>query len=151
MGGNCCTALIHRSRCHKKSNADTIRDFKDKLIFGMRMMSNLSTDRQYCLVLVSAPSEGEATAIAQSLVQEKLAACVSLMPIQSIYRWQDRIQTEPEWQLIIKTTQDGFDALQHRVLELHSYEVPEILAIPIQTGSAMYLSWISANVGHLEN
>ncbi len=114
-------------------------------------MSNLSTTQQYCLVLVSASSEGEAMAIAQSLVQSKLAACVSLAPITSVYRWQDQIQTEPEWQLVIKTTLDCFDALQQRVVELHSYEVPEILAVPILSGSALYLSWMGANVLKPEN
>jgi periplasmic divalent cation tolerance protein len=102
--------------------------------------------KSYCLVLVSASSEGEAMAIAQALVYEKLAACVSLMPIKSIYAWQDQIQSESEWQLMIKTTQSRFEALQSRVIELHSYEVPEILAIPVQDGSAAYLSWIDANV-----
>jgi periplasmic divalent cation tolerance protein len=109
-------------------------------------MVNPSAAQHYCLVLVSASSEAEAMAIAQALVQEKLAACVSLMPIQSVYRWQDQIQTEPEWQLLIKTTRHSFEALQARVLELHSYEVPEILAIPIEAGSALYLSWMGANV-----
>jgi periplasmic divalent cation tolerance protein len=110
------------------------------------MMSERLTAQQYCLVLVSASSEAEAVAIAQALVQEKLAACVSLTPVTSIYRWQDQIHTEPEWQLVIKTTQDNFDALQRRVLALHRYEVPEILAIPIQAGAALYLSWIDASV-----
>jgi periplasmic divalent cation tolerance protein len=116
----------------------------------MKMMSD-STTQPYCLVLVSASSEAEATAIAQSLVREKLAACVSLTPITSIYRWQDQIQTEPEWQLVIKTTQHNFDKLQCRVRELHSYEVPEILAIPIRTGSAMYLNWMGSSVLRPEN
>jgi periplasmic divalent cation tolerance protein len=117
----------------------------------MGKMSDRSTAQYYCLVLVSVPSEVEAMAIAQSLVQEKLAACASITPIQSIYRWQGQIHAEPEWQLAIKTTQDRFDALERRVLELHSYEVPEILAIPIQAGSAMYLSWIDDSVEHSEN
>jgi periplasmic divalent cation tolerance protein len=117
----------------------------------MGMMSDLSVTQQYCLVLVSAASEGEATAIAQSLVQSKLAACVSLAPITSIYRWQDQVQTEPEWQLVIKTTQDCFDAVQQHVLALHRYEVPEILAVPILAGSALYLSWMDANVLKPEN
>jgi periplasmic divalent cation tolerance protein len=136
---------------YKKSNADTTRHFKGQLICGAGNMSDQPTTQHYCLVLVSAPSEAEAKAIAQSLVQEKLAACVSLMPIQSIYRWQNEIQSEPEWQLLIKTTQDCFDALERRVLALHRYEVPEILAIPIQAGLAMYLRWVEDNVGHPEN
>jgi periplasmic divalent cation tolerance protein len=117
----------------------------------MGNMSDLSPPKHYCLVLVSAPSEAEATAIAQVLVQKKLAACVSITPIQSIYRWQGQIHAEPEWQLTIKTTQDSFDALQNRILALHSYEVPEILTIPIQAGSAMYLRWIDDNVERPEN
>jgi periplasmic divalent cation tolerance protein len=109
-------------------------------------MSNGSNAPEYCLVLVSASSEAEATAIAQALVQEKLAACVSLMPIKSIYRWQDQIQEDAEWQLFIKTTQGCFEALQIRVVDLHSYEVPEILAIPIQAGLPLYLSWMGNSV-----
>lgn len=109
-------------------------------------MSKVLKAQEYCLVLVSASSEVEAAAIAKALVQEKLAACVSLTPIQSIYRWHDQIQEEAEWQLLIKTTQTCVEALQARVLELHSYEVPEILAIPIQAGSALYLGWVGDNV-----
>jgi periplasmic divalent cation tolerance protein len=139
---------------YKKSNADTTRHFKGQLICGLGNMSDQPTTQHYChycLVLVSAPSEAEAKAIAQSLVQAKLAACASITPIQSIYRWQGQIHTEPEWQLTIKTTMESFDALQHRILTLHSYEVPEILAIPVQAGAAMYLRWIDDNVEPLEN
>jgi periplasmic divalent cation tolerance protein len=101
---------------------------------------------EFCLVLVTASSEAEATAIAQTLVQEKLAACVNLVPVHSIYIWQDQLQQEPEWQLIIKTTLKCFTALQERILELHSYEVPEILAIPVQSGFPSYLAWIGTQV-----
>jgi periplasmic divalent cation tolerance protein len=101
---------------------------------------------EYCLVLVSASSEPEATAIATALVQEKLAACVTIMPVTSTYSWQGNLQCEPEWQLLIKTTGVCFRALQERVMTLHSYEVPEIIAVPIQAGAAAYLSWIGASV-----
>jgi periplasmic divalent cation tolerance protein len=109
-------------------------------------MSTGSKTQEYYLVLVSASSEVEAMAIAQALVQEKLAACVSLMPIKSIYRWQDQIQEDAEWQLLIKTPQHCFEALKIRVVDLHSYEVPEILAIPIQAGLPLYLSWMGNSV-----
>jgi periplasmic divalent cation tolerance protein len=108
-------------------------------------MAHLS-DAEFCLVLVTASSEAEATAIAQTVVQEKLAACVNLIPVRSVYIWQDRLQQEPEWQLLIKTTCDRFLALQERILALHSYEVPEILAIPIEAGSPSYLAWIGTQV-----
>ena len=105
-----------------------------------------SFDAEFCLVLVTASSETEATAIAQTIVEEKLAACVNLVPVRSVYIWQDRLQQEPEWQLLVKTTRDRFLALQERILGLHSYEVPEILAIPIQEGSPSYLNWINTQV-----
>jgi periplasmic divalent cation tolerance protein len=108
-------------------------------------MAHLS-DAEFCVVLVTASSEAEATAIAQALVQERLAACVNLVPLRSVYIWQDQLQQEPEWQLLIKTTLDRFSDLEERILALHSYEVPEILAIPIQSGSPSYLAWIGAQV-----
>jgi periplasmic divalent cation tolerance protein len=111
-------------------------------------MSHVS-DTKFYLVLVTASSEAEATAIAQIVVQEKLAACVNLVPIRSVYIWQDQLQQEPEWQLLIKTTRDRFSALQERVLTLHSYEVPEILAIPIEAGSPSYLAWIGTQVDEI--
>jgi periplasmic divalent cation tolerance protein len=104
------------------------------------------SDAEFFLVLVTASSEAEATAIAQTVVQEKLAACVNLIPVRSVYIWQDQLQQEPEWQLLIKTTRDRYSALQERILALHSYEVPEILAIPIQAGSPSYLAWIETQV-----
>ncbi len=108
-------------------------------------MTHLS-NAEFCLVLTTASSEAEATAIAHTLVQEKLAACVNLAPVRSIYIWQDQLQQEPEWQLIIKTTLNCFPALQERILALHSYGVPEILVIPVQSGSPSYLAWIGTQV-----
>jgi periplasmic divalent cation tolerance protein len=108
-------------------------------------MAHLS-NAEFYLVLVTASSEAEATAIAQTVVQERLAACVNVVPVRSVYIWQDQLQQEPEWQLLIKTTRDRFLALQERILALHSYEVPEILAIPIEAGSPSYLTWIGTQV-----
>jgi periplasmic divalent cation tolerance protein len=100
----------------------------------------------FCLVLVTAGSETEAKTIAQALVTEKLAACVNLFPITSFYTWQSQLQQGPEWQLTIKTQSSCFEALQTRVQELHSYEVPEVIAIPLQAGAEPYLNWIATSV-----
>lgn len=99
------------------------------------------------VVLVTAGSEEEARAIAHALVQERLAACVNFTPIQSVYTWQGEIQQDQEWQLLIKTDLANFDQLAARIQALHSYDVPEIIALPIQQGSAAYLNWISGSLG----
>lgn len=99
-----------------------------------------------CMVFVTAGSEAEAKSIARALVQEKLAACVSLFPVSSIYMWQNALQEEGEWQLVIKTQAQRFNALAERVRSLHSYKVPELIALPIQAGSADYLQWINATM-----
>jgi periplasmic divalent cation tolerance protein len=101
---------------------------------------------EYCLVWVSAGSEAEAIAIAQALVQEQLAACVSITPMTSVYSWQSQLCQTQEWQLLMKTRRTCFEALKQRVTQLHSYEVPEIIATPIEAGSQDYLNWIDANV-----
>jgi periplasmic divalent cation tolerance protein len=100
----------------------------------------------YGVVLVTASSRQEAEAIAQNLVESQLAACVNLMPVHSIYTWQGKVNLEEEWQLTIKTDLAQFPALEAKIRELHSYEVPEIIALPILAGSPRYLQWISDNV-----
>jgi periplasmic divalent cation tolerance protein len=99
------------------------------------------------IVLVTPASETEAEHIAKFLVEHKLAACVSLSPIRSIYTWQGEIHSESEWQLLIKTDLAKFEALKTKVQELHSYEVPELIAIPIIAGSDAYLNWIGQSLG----
>jgi periplasmic divalent cation tolerance protein len=101
---------------------------------------------QYGLVLVTTSSQSEGEAIAQALLQFKLAACVSLMPIRSLYTWNGEVHNEAEWQLLIKTDLRNFSQLEAKVRELHSYEVPEVIALPIVRGSQPYLSWISEQV-----
>ncbi|OIP72426.1 MAG: divalent-cation tolerance protein CutA [Oscillatoriales cyanobacterium CG2_30_40_61] len=103
----------------------------------------------YIVVLVTASSRSEAETIAQVLVEEKLAACVSLMPIHSIYTWESKLCREDEWQLIIKTDLRQFEDLEIRIKQLHSYKVPEIIALPIIKGSVSYLSWISEKTSTL--
>ncbi len=95
------------------------------------------------VVLVTCGSEDEALKIARALVDERLAACANLVsPIRSIYRWEGKICDEREWLLIIKTQRGKYQKLDERVRSLHSYSVPEIIAIPITEGSSSYLRWI---------
>ena len=95
------------------------------------------------VVLVTAGSEDEAVRLAEVLVQEKLAACVNLMPVESIYIWEGSLQRDREWQLLIKTNLTRFDALAQRVQDLHSYELPETIALKIIDGSPPYLAWVA--------
>ena len=111
-----------------------------------RELSSERSPEDYAIVLVTAGSAAEAERLAGALVESRLAACVSLAPIRSIYRWQDQIQAEPEWQLTIKTQRSHFPALEAKIRALHSYEVPEILAIPLVAGSAAYLNWLGTEL-----
>lgn len=104
------------------------------------------THGNYGVVLVTASSQQEAETIASSLIESQLVACVSVLPIHSIYTWQGQIHSASEWQLMIKTDLALFSQLEIKIKELHSYEVPEIIAIPILAGSQPYLQWISDNV-----
>uniref|UniRef100_B8HYI2 CutA1 divalent ion tolerance protein n=1 Tax=Cyanothece sp. (strain PCC 7425 / ATCC 29141) TaxID=395961 RepID=B8HYI2_CYAP4 len=96
----------------------------------------------YAIVLVTVSSQAEAETIAHALIQSKLAAAVSFTPIQSIYTWQDQVHHQPEWQLLIKTRWEHYEAIATQVQALHSYEVPEIMAVPVMAGSPAYLQWI---------
>ncbi|WP_414543797.1 divalent-cation tolerance protein CutA [Nostoc sp. CCY0012] len=100
----------------------------------------------YGVVFVTTASKQEAEKIAHALVEAKLAACVSMLPIHSIYTWQGEIYKESEWQLLIKTDLAQFSILEAKIRELHSYEVSEIIALPIIAGSQAYLQWISEQV-----
>lgn len=96
------------------------------------------------IVFVTVPSRDDGERIAAALVGEQLAACVNLIgPIRSIYRWQGAVQREDEHLLLIKTTPARYPTLEARVQALHTYEVPEIVAVPIAMGAAAYLAWIS--------
>ncbi|HTT01600.1 MAG TPA: divalent-cation tolerance protein CutA [Steroidobacteraceae bacterium] len=97
------------------------------------------------VVLCSCPDEATADRIAGELVGERLAACVSRLPgLRSTYRWEGRLQSEPETLLIIKTSTGRFAALEMRLKALHPYEVPEIIALPVVAGSSAYLDWVAA-------
>jgi periplasmic divalent cation tolerance protein len=97
------------------------------------------------VVLVTCPTADRAAEIARALVEERLAACGNVVPgLRSIYRWEGKIQEDAEALLVLKTTRERFEALRDRVLALHPYEVPEVIALPIEAGSAAYLAWIAA-------
>ncbi len=99
------------------------------------------------VVLVTVPSRQAAETLAAALVGESLAACVNLVgPITSFYRWQDEVHRDDEHLLVIKTTRPGYAALEARVLALHPYETPEVLALPVQQGAAAYLAWLTGAV-----
>ena len=94
------------------------------------------------LVLSTCGSKSEAKTIAGELVKRKFAACVNILPISSVFRWKNKIHNEAEWLLLIKTRSEIFPKLKKRILALHSYEVPEIVALRIVGGSSSYLAWI---------
>jgi periplasmic divalent cation tolerance protein len=96
--------------------------------------------------MVTAASRPEAETIAKALLEAKLAACITLLPVQSIYTWQGKVEQNEEWQLLIKTNLAQFSALEAKVREIHSYQVPEIIALPIVAGSEPYLQWLAENV-----
>lgn len=99
------------------------------------------------VVLMTAGSRDEAEAIAGTLVQELLAACVNIIPgVISVYRWEGQIQRDQEWLLVAKSHSDILDQLIQRVTELHSYQVPEVLALPVTGGSPAYLRWLDSQV-----
>jgi periplasmic divalent cation tolerance protein len=106
------------------------------------LLSNF-TLMDYCVIMVTTSSHQEAETIAETLVESKLAACVQIFPIQSIYTWHELVHNEPEFQLLIKTHRRQFEAIEAKIRELHSYEVSEIIALPIIAGSQPYLSWIN--------
>ena len=100
---------------------------------------------QVALLLITAPDEETGRRIARALVEERLAACVNLLPgIRSIYRWRGAVEEAAEVLLIAKTRADRTAALASRVRALHPYEVPEVVALPVTDGSRAYLRWVVA-------
>jgi periplasmic divalent cation tolerance protein len=101
----------------------------------------------FVLVLTTLGAGADAAAFARVLVEERLAACVNLLPeMRSIYRWQGRVHDEPERQVLIKTSAARLDALRRRIGELHSYDVPELIVLRIADGGEAYLRWVAESV-----
>ena len=105
-------------------------------------------ESQPLVVYCTCPDQTTAERIAEALVAERLAACANVVPgLISIYRWQGQVRREPELLLIIKTRGVVYSLLEARIRELHPYEVPEIVALPIQAGAAEYLGWLADSTG----
>jgi periplasmic divalent cation tolerance protein len=103
---------------------------------------------QAVIVLTTFPADGDADALARSLVSERLAACVNILPqMQSTYRWKNAVEQAAERQLIIKTEQSQLESLKQRLSALHPYDVPEMLVLAVVDGGVSYLRWISDSVG----
>jgi len=100
----------------------------------------------FIVVLCTVPVGGSDN-IAKALVEERLAACVNVVLVRSHYVWEGRLCVDPEELMIIKTEQRMVEALKERILDLHSYQVPEIIVIPIKEGHEPYLNWIDQSVG----
>ncbi|HET6900798.1 MAG TPA: divalent-cation tolerance protein CutA [Vicinamibacteria bacterium] len=102
------------------------------------------------VVLSAIGAQPEAQQIARTLVDERLAACVNIVPgVTSVYRWKGAVEQEPELLLVIKTVAERVDALKARLVELHPYELPEVVVLPIGGGHAPYLAWIEQQVSPL--
>ena len=98
---------------------------------------------EYVLVMTTLPADADAAAFGRSLVEERLAACVNVLPsMESIYRWEGEVQRETERQMLIKTSRHRVVALWERLRDLHPYDVPEFIVVPIIDGSDAYLRWI---------
>lgn len=97
----------------------------------------------YVVVLSTLPADGDAPRIARTLVEERLAACVNILPaMTSVYRWEEGVEQESEHQLVIKTARAQVPALWERLRDLHPYDVPEFVVLPIVDGNDAYLKWI---------
>jgi periplasmic divalent cation tolerance protein len=103
------------------------------------------------LVLTTCANAEEANAVAAMLVERRLAACVSTVRAASTYRWQDRIEQEQEWLLMIKTTAPRYPAVEQAIRAASSYELPEVIAVPVTAGSAPYLAWVAAELEHADS
>ena len=95
-------------------------------------------------VMTTIDDSGRAETIARALVEQKLAACVQISPIRSVYRWDGEVQDDPELRLLIKTTRDRYAAVEALLKELHSYDLPAVVALDIAAASAEYADWVAS-------
>jgi len=99
------------------------------------------------IVLTTTGSQEEARKMARTLVERRLAACVNIIPqVESVYRWQGKVEDAHEWLLLIKTTTAAFERVRDAIRELHSYDLPECISFSVENGSSAYLDWISESV-----
>ncbi|RAJ41809.1 uncharacterized protein involved in tolerance to divalent cations [Kitasatospora sp. SolWspMP-SS2h] len=97
---------------------------------------------RYLVVTTTHEDEAAARALAATLVRERLAACAQLHPVRSVYRWDGEVRDAPEWRVDLKTRAALADRLVTRIGELHSYDTPEVIAVPVTAGSPAYLAWL---------
>lgn len=95
------------------------------------------------VIILSTAGEREARGIAQALVIQHLAACVNIMPVESVYRWEGKLCEDREHLLIIKTVTSNADSVMHEIRNLHSYELPEMIVLPVSGGYHPYLQWLA--------
>jgi periplasmic divalent cation tolerance protein len=99
------------------------------------------------IVFCACPNHSEASQLAQAVVSGGAAACVNIVPaVESVYRWQGKIETSQEVLLLIKTTRDRFPLLRDLIVKLHSYDTPEVIAVSVEDGSQKYLAWLGGNI-----
>jgi periplasmic divalent cation tolerance protein len=107
----------------------------------------MSAANTYCVVLVTAGSRAEARRLAQALLEKRLVACANIVPgVESHYWWEGKLDRSREWLLVLKTRRALFKQVEREIKRLHSYQVPEIIALPLVAGQADYLRWIDAIV-----
>jgi periplasmic divalent cation tolerance protein len=103
-----------------------------------------TSDPTFVIALTTLDASADATSLARTLVDERLAACVNILPVMtSVYRWKSAVEEGREQQLLMKTTSDRIEALRVRLHQLHPYELPEFIVIPVSGGSAAYLEWVA--------
>jgi len=113
-------------------------------------LTRQSVEFEFVLVLTTLPADADAGAFARALVEDRLAACVNMLPVmESIYRWEGRIDRDSERQMFIKTSRERVGALWERVRALHPYDVPEFVVLPIVDGNAAYLKWLGESTSPL--
>jgi periplasmic divalent cation tolerance protein len=108
----------------------------------------MASESNFRIMLTTTGSEDEAQKIANALVERRLAACVNIVPqVQSVYRWQGKVEEGQEWLLIVKTATSQVKRVQAAISELHSYELPECIVLNIEGGSDHYLAWMKESLG----
>jgi periplasmic divalent cation tolerance protein len=114
-----------------------------KLSYIMGAPLRKESGAQILVILVTAPNQEEAVKIGKIVVKERLAACVNIIPvIQSIYRWRGKVLKSQEVLLLFKTTRARYPALEKKIMSIHTYETPEIIALPVKKGLPQYLGWV---------
>ena len=134
--------MITRERLYNGFSIQRPRECRGNFQVHSRLwVSEMSAE--YLVVLTTLPADYDVQSFGRALVEERLAACVNLLaPMESVYRWEGRIEVESERQIIVKTSRDRLAALWDRVREMHPYEVPEFIVLPIADGNEAYLRWI---------